>query len=201
MAKPAKPAALLVLEGKSHKTKAELEYRQAAEDSLTTGVHMKKWPEVRKNRRASAEFDRVCELLKEIGKDDALHESVVNRYCLLRAECAEFEEKRETFFDGIHQLEKEYRDQKPEIDPDTGRAIYELTASQYYKLLHGMQANVVGLDKQIMAKRKMMLDIEKENIMTIASVLRSVPKKPTEQKPITGMAAYLQKKAEREGRQ
>jgi hypothetical protein len=106
MARPSKPTALLVLEGKSHKTKAELEYRQSAEDLLTTGVHMKKWPEVRRNRHASMEFDRICSLLKEIGKDDALHEGVVNRYCLLRAECVEFEEKREVFYDGIHQLEK-----------------------------------------------------------------------------------------------
>lgn len=41
--------------------------------------------------------------------------------------------------------------------------------------------NLIALDKQIQAKRKMLLDIEKENIMTIASSLRSVPKK-TEKK-------------------
>ena len=40
-----------------------------------------------------------------------------------------------------------------------------------------MQKNIVSLDKQIQAKRKMLLDIEKENVMTIASALRSIPKK------------------------
>ena len=44
-----------------------------------------------------------------------------------------------------------------------------------------MQKNILALDKQVQAKRKMLLDIEKENIMTIASSLRSVPKK-TEKK-------------------
>ena len=34
------------------------------------------------------------------------------------------------------------------------------------------------LDKQLQPKRKMLLDIEKENIMTIASALRVIPKKP-----------------------
>jgi hypothetical protein len=79
--------------------------------------------------------------------------------------------------------------------------IYELTASQYYKLLHGMQANVVGLDKQIMAKRKMMLDIEKENIMTIASALRSVPKKPPAEEKKGGIAAYMAQRVERNDKQ
>ena len=34
-----------------------------------------------------------------------------------------------------------------------------------------------AIDKQIQSKRKMLLDIEKENVMTIASALRSIPKK------------------------
>lgn len=57
----------------------------------------------------------------------------------------------------------------------------EMTMKEYYNLELGMQKNLVSLDKQVQAKRKMLLDIEKENIMTIASALRSVPKK-TEKK-------------------
>jgi phage terminase small subunit len=181
MARPSKPTNVISFEGKSHRTNAEMECRREAETALTTGVHMEMWPEVKRDARASREFRRVCDLLKTIGKDDALHESVVNRYCLLRAECVQFEEKRETFYRGIKQMEKEYKEQVPEIDDETGKVVYPLPASQYYKLLHNMQGNIVNLDKQIMAKRKMMLDIEKENIMTIASVLRSIPKKPTKE--------------------
>ena len=57
-----------------------------------------------------------------------------------------------------------------------------------YNLELGMQKNLVSLDKQVQAKRKMLLDIEKENIMTIASALRSVPKK-TEKKDNPLLAA------------
>ena len=45
-----------------------------------------------------------------------------------------------------------------------------------------MQKNLISLDKQIQAKRKMLMDIEKENIMTIASSLRSIPKKAEKKK-------------------
>ena len=64
----------------------------------------------------------------------------------------------------------------------------EMTMKEYYKLELGMQKNLVSLDKQVQAKRKMLLDIEKENIMTIASALRSVPKK-TEKKDNPLLAA------------
>ena len=40
-----------------------------------------------------------------------------------------------------------------------------------------MQRTLMAIDKQIQTKRKMLMDIEKENVMTIASSLRSVPKK------------------------
>ena len=36
---------------------------------------------------------------------------------------------------------------------------------------------LLGYDRQVQAKRKMMGDIEKENVMTIAASLRTVPKK------------------------
>ena len=46
-------------------------------------------------------------------------------------------------------------------------------------------------DKAIMDKQKMMLAIEKENIMTIASALRSIPKKPEKAKTVDPMEALL----------
>ena len=45
-----------------------------------------------------------------------------------------------------------------------------------------MQASLVNMDRDLQSKRKMLLDMEKENIMTIASALRSIPKKVTESK-------------------
>ena len=40
-----------------------------------------------------------------------------------------------------------------------------------------LAGSMLAIDKQLQSKRKMLLDIEKENIMTITSALRSIPKK------------------------
>ena len=165
MGRPPELTDVIILKGKSHHPKSEFEFRKAAELSLMTGMHMKMWPEVKANKIAAKEFSRVAELLEAIGKDDALQESVVNRYCLLRAECSDFERKRESFVESMDELKQDRADDK--IDSET-----------YYSLISDMQRNIINVDKQIMSKRNMMLAIEKENLMTIASALRSIPKKP-----------------------
>ena len=182
--RPTKPLALV----KGHRTKEEKKVREKAERSLLTGVALKEWPEVKNDPAAHKELLRIKKVLKAIDKDDALHEGVINRYCLLKAECSEFEEKRETLYQSKAELQEDYRSGKAGDEENGG-----LTPSQYYKLLADMQKSIINLDKQIMAKRKMMLDIEKENIMTIQSALRSIPKKPEEKKK-SGMAAFLEKK-------
>ena len=165
MGRPSETAGIIIGKGKSHHSKAEFDQREAAEASLATGIHMKMWPEVKKNKIAAGEFVRVSDLLSTIGKDDALQEAVVNRYCLLRAECVDFEKKREAFMKSMDELKQEHTDEK--IDTQT-----------YYSLVNDMQKSIINVDKQIMSKRSMMLAIEKENLMTIASALRSIPKKP-----------------------
>ncbi|MEL7609503.1 MAG: hypothetical protein AAGU74_08340 [Bacillota bacterium] len=181
--RPSKPTDLLLLEGKSHRTKAEIETRKEAEKALVTGKHMRIWPEVKANAEARKEFNRVRALLAAIDKDDALHESTINRYALLKAECTEFEEKREAFYSNMRQMEEEHA-----ANPR------DFSAATYYDTLSRMQGSIISLDKQIMKKRQMLLAIEKENIMTIASVMRAIPKKPEEKKP-SGIAAYRQKRA------
>jgi phage terminase small subunit len=192
--RPSKPTELLLLEGKSHRTKAELDQRKKAEEAMTTGKHMQIWPEVKADLAAKKEFNRIRSLLKKIGMDDALHESTINRYALLKAECTEFEEKREQFYKSKCELETEYHGQGIAFDPETGRRVYELAPSTYYKLLSTMQKSIIDCDKQIMAKRQMMLAIEKENIMTIASVQRSIPKKPEAPEKKGGMAGFMAKR-------
>jgi hypothetical protein len=189
MPTPPKPFTVLKSEKKSHRTKAELQQRKEAEESLLTGQHMKMWPEVAADPIAAKEFKRVRGLLKKIGKDDGLHEGVVNRYAQLKAECTEFEEKRESFYKSKDELQEEYRAGKTGDTENGG-----MTASEYYKLLTNIQKNIISLDKQIMAKRKMMLDIEKENIMTIASALRSIPKKVEKKDKPSGIAAFMQQR-------
>ena len=162
MPTPCKPAAVIKIEKKSHRTKKELRQREQAEESLLTGQKITEAKEVKNNKIAHKEFLRITKLLQKIHKDDAMYGSVINRYCLLLAECNEFEEKRE----------KLYR-RSEELENHAG----ELEYSEYIKMQIDLSKQIISFDKQIQTKRKMLFDIEKENIMTIASSLRSVPKK------------------------
>ncbi len=173
MPTPPKPVIVLESERKSHRTKQELEKRKKEEASLLTGSTMKVRAEVKKNKIANTEFKRIKKLLGAIGKDDAIYESVINRYCAIYAECMEYESRREEFCKGMEELREEYNSGKIDKEED-------LKPSTYYKLLRDMQKNVTTLDGLSMSKRKMLLDIEKESAMTIAAALRSIPKKTEE---------------------
>ena len=157
MPTPPKPVNVIRLEGKSHRTKREVAERAKAEEQLLTGKILKERKEVKENEFAHKEFVRLQKLLKSIEKNDDLYSATINRYCLMQAECLEFIEKRELMYQQMIELEEDIE--------------------AYYKLQSQMQKNLLALDRQVQAKRKMLLDIEKENIMTIASSLRSVPKK------------------------
>ena len=162
MSRPPKPFTVLVNEKKSHRTKAELKQREKGEEALSTGVALKERPEVKSNLVAHKEFIRLNGLLKTIEKNDAIYEGIINRYCLITAECVDFEEKREKFYQQLDELEDKSS---------------EMEYKDYFKIQSEMQKNIINLDKQVQSKRKMLLDIEKENIMTIAAALRSIPKK------------------------
>lgn len=167
MPTPTKPASVLKYEKKSHRTKAEMRQREKAEEDLITGKKLKESQEVKNNELAHREFLRIKKLLAEIGKNDDLYSGVINRYCMISAECREFEDKRESIYRRQEELEK--RADELEID-------------EYIKLQNETSKMLLSFDRQIQAKRKMLLDIEKENVMTIASALRSVPKKPEKKK-------------------
>jgi len=168
MGRPAKTEKIIELEGRSHRTKAELEHRKKAETALLSKTAFREKPEVKENPIAHKEFLRLKKLFISIEKNDGLYENAVNRYCMLFAECHDFEKKRETMYDGVVGLEVSW-------------ANGELKDSEYYKLRTNMQGQMIALDRQLMQKRSMMLAIEKENVMTIAAALRSIPKKPKEE--------------------
>lgn len=176
------PKPLVLLDG--HLTKKQKEEREQAEKRLLTGTAMKIWPSVKENKYAKKEFVRIQKLLRKIGKDDALYENIINRYAKITAECLEFEERQDAFFKGIEEL------RESRASPDS-----DLTDSQYYTLLHKMQENIIKLDKQLQAKRSMMLSIEKENALTISASIRTVPPKK-EEKELTGIAAFRQRRGE-----
>lgn len=152
-----------------HRTKKEKQQREAAEKALLTGVSLCERSDTASNPIAHTEFSRINNLLKIVGKNDAMYEAIINRYCVLQAECIDFEHKREKFNDNLDQL----------TDDD------ELDSDSRYKYQAQMQKTIITVDKQIQAKRKMILDIEKECGFTLAAALRSIPKKvDTEDNPI-----------------
>lgn len=166
MPTPSKPVKVIQMEGKSHRTKRELKERERAEKQLLTGKILRETDEVKSNPIAHKEFQRLKKILKSIEKDDDLYGAVINRYCILQAECLDFKQKRELMHSNMKKLEEQY-----------DHYVANDTVMEYFRTVTQMQKNLIALDKQVQSKRKMLMDIEKENIMTIASSLRSVPKK------------------------
>ncbi len=175
MPTPAKPFRVLTTEKKSHRTKAELKLREEGEKLLSTESKIKERKEVKENKVAHKEFKRIEKLLKNIDKNDAIYEAVINRYCLLQAECVDLEAKREEFYKLIFELKEESKQITEELQNNNEDVLtYKL---EYAKAIAKMMSSMLSIDKQISSKRKMLLDIEKENVMTIASALRCIPKK------------------------
>ena len=173
MPTPPKPFSVLTTEKKSHRTKKELKQRKQGEDALSTGVALRERQEVKGNPIAHKEFKRLNTLLGSIGKNDAIYETIINRYCLMCAECLDLETKREKIFETASKLETK-------LDELGADASFE-ELRQAINSISGIYSTMISCDKQIQSKRKMLLDIEKENIMTIAAALRSIPK--NEEKP------------------
>lgn len=108
MPTPTKPVAVLIAEGKSHRTKAELAARAAAEASFITGKPMRARSAVKNNPVAYKEFKRLCALFEKIGKNDALIEGVINRYCMLLSEEETMKKALERFQQSLNQLNDAY---------------------------------------------------------------------------------------------
>lgn len=174
--RPTKPLSLV----KGHRTKVEKEIRKKAESALLTGTSMKESPEVKSNPIAHKEFTRIKKLLKSINKDDDLSGNIINTHCMLHAECKEFEEMKNKLYADLKELGETY--QNGDID-----------FLEYSQQKGKLQDRIFACDKKVMEKRKMILDISKENIMTIQSALRSIPKKE-QPKQESAMAAFLKRK-------
>ena len=167
---PSKTVSIIRSEGKSHRTKRDLRQREQAEKAVLTGIPLKERTEVKENETAHKEFLRLKKLLEKIDKFDDMYGAAINRYCILYAETKEFEEKKERFYRQLCDLETS-KDELLETE--------QMTPGEYYKTEMAMQKNLIALDRQVQSKRRMLSDIEKENIMTIASSLRSIPKTET----------------------
>lgn len=185
MARNSKPVSMV----DGHRTKDELKTRREAEKAMLTGVPMKMSFLKKDHPKAAREFKRIKALMAEIKKDDDLYGQIINTYCLLVEECEQIQDVRNQFIGSKEELQADYRaglTGNPEKDG--------IAAAEYYRLLAKLSGNIIDCDKQLMAKRKMLLDIDKENVMTVQSALRSIPKKPEEKKK-SGVGAFMEHRA------
>ena len=172
MPTPPKPYAVLKAEGKSHKTKAELEKRMRGEAALLTGEAMREWPCTKADPTAHRHFRRLRKLLGVIGKDDALIEAGINRYCVMLSEAADLEKERRSIAarDGC------------------------INNQEYCTEAKELVGQKLALEKALSVKRKMLMDMEKENVMTIAAGLRSIPKAPLDEEDEDRMSEMLNRR-------
>lgn len=163
--RPSKSVKVLMMEGKSHRTKKELASRARSEDSALTGCGIQEDPETAKDKIAHAEFLRITELLRLIEKDDDLYGSEINLYCRLKSEIAAEEKAKKKVIRAFNKLQRQVNQfEEPQ----------DILAAM--KIMDGMLSKIGSHDSRIMQKRKMRIDIENKNLMNIASSLRSVPK-------------------------
>lgn len=146
------PKALGLVTG--HLTNAQKEARAEAEKSMATGKPMKKWPKTKENPLANKLFGKLAAAYTAIGMNDAMHEAVLNRYCIITAECEALETRQEAL-----------------------RAAQE---NQDAEKTAQLESAIAKIDAALNVRRNMLLAIERENLLTIASKLRAVPKKPQE---------------------
>lgn len=169
MPTPSKPISVIKQEGNVRRlSKKAIEHRERLESQLMTGIELKENEEVASNEIAHKEFLRLKALLKNINKDDDLTGHVINTHCLLVAECNDIQKLKETYINNLDEFESRC------IDED-------ITFTDKMKIKMNLQKQILDCDKLLMQKRKLLFDIGKENILTIASALRSIPKKPVEQ--------------------
>lgn len=174
MSRNIKPSDILKMEGKSHRTKEELRIRKEAELAALSGKTMTKFKAVKEDKVASKEFDRVKKMMVSIGKDDSLYETVINRYCEILSECEQLKEQRTILLQTIPEIRQIFKEFM-ECDMDVAeKAILYI---EFVKSVAGLQNQVNKIDGVLASKRTMLFNIEKENIFTIASALRSIPKK------------------------
>jgi hypothetical protein len=169
MARPSKPVAVLETEKKSHRTKAELEHRKQSEAALLSGAPLYEREEVKKNKVAHNEFIRVCELMRSIGKDDALYSSGINTYCQLYAEISDLKEQKNKIIALAEDLKIKF---------DTIVVLEYDDILQFTKQITKLINMQLAISSEIDKKRRLMLAIDKENVMTISAALRSIPKTP-----------------------
>lgn len=178
MGRPPKPFSVLEGEKKSHRTAEEMRVRREAEESVLTGEKIAEEKRVKDNEIAHKTFKRTIKLLEKIQKNDAIYEKVINRYCLLTAECQEMEMR-------IALLRERYaamQEREIEIEEveDAERRIQMILDVE--RQLTSIDRTINTTEGKLQTKRNALFAIEKESCMTVAAALRAIPKKEGKKK-------------------
>lgn len=145
-------------EKKSHRTKAELEYREAAEQAVFTGFKFKERDKVKNNPVAHKEFIRLKKLYKQIQYIDALDEVIINRYCLTLAEIEPLEQLLEKMQEDVDECEK----------PSERIALYK---------------TIAGTLMSVNRMKTLVTAWEDRMLLTPAGRMRAIPKTPQRKQP------------------
>lgn len=167
--RPSKPVQLIKLEGKSHRTKAEMEHREKAEKSLYTGTTFKESPAVKNDPVAHREFLRLKKLYKQIQYVDGLDEQIINRYCMLISQeqaLSKMMERMRQDIDEVENVEDRLR-------------IYE---------------SIAGVTDKVMKTREMLLKLEDRLFLNPTARIKAIPKHPPEEKKESAMAEFLKRR-------
>ncbi len=182
MSRPPKPVAVLEEEGKSHRTKAELESRKKAEASVLSGVKCFERPTVKSDPVAHREYQRLIKLMRAIKKDDALYAPIFNRYCELYSEIEFYLGRIRSVSEAVDKVQKRF-DNLDDISADDVNA--------YLKQVTQLMNQLNTANSAVMQKRKMLFDIEKECCMTVAAALRTIPKDAEKTDAVDPLIAIL----------
>jgi phage terminase small subunit len=171
-----------------HRTKDELSQRRDAEKAAMTGKKMKIAAETKSDPVAHEEWKRIVRLMTTLNKNDDIFSAVMNRYCQLfgeiqacivqKSEVQRLLKKTEEIFDAAMDTYS---------GDDAAQQIIQFT-----KQINSLLKQLSALDARIMSKRRMRMDIEKENGMTVAASLRTLPKAataPKSENPLLGVLA------------
>ena len=155
MGRNAKPVELLLMEGKSRKSKAELERRRENEIKLTNNKLVAN-PQVKRDKRALKEFKNLKKLYEDILFIGALDSYLVNQYCLSVSEL-------DDFVSLLHSYREKARDENLEDDERT-------------KLLE----KILTIDMEIRLKRTEIMKMGDRLYLNPVSRTKNLPKKQEE---------------------
>ena len=162
----AKPIALV----KGHRTKEEIEHRTAMEEQSKSGQPMSMPDFMKNNPVAVKEFKRVKNLYKIINHDDEIYSATIGRYAMMRAEEDDLIKMKASFEKLLGSLDEKLEKQ-------------EIEFLSYMELSNGVKRDYMKSIDLLAKHRKMLLDLEKTSLLTLAENIRAIPKKEEKKEP------------------